>query len=219
MTITKLENVLKKKKIDYEIIVSSDGSTDDTLKIAKKLNVKAVGYDQNKGFTTALRYGFQFSTGEIIINLPSDVDNFDFLDSLEKIKNFDVVSISKRHPESVIEGYGFFRWLVSNTFHSIEKLLFDSLVETSDTHYISIYKRKVLETVYPYCKSLHWGGETEAIVFSKFFGFTLTDSPIHLVHESVPGSFIKQIKVYWKTLLELLDIKFRLLKMKKQGTK
>ncbi|MGI0087178.1 MAG: glycosyltransferase [Nitrosotalea sp.] len=219
ITIEKLKEELEKRKIDYELIVASDGSTDNTVEVAKKLGANSVRYKQNKGFTTALRYGFNFASGEVILNLAADVDNFDFLDSLKHVKEVDVISISKRHPESVITGYTFKRWLISNTYHNIEKFLFGKLIATSDTHFVTIYKRKVLEKVYPYCKSAHWGGETEAVVFAKYFGFTFMDVPIHITHKTLPTNIVKEAGVYWKTLLELLNIKWRLIKMNKIDVK
>jgi len=58
-------------KVD-EIIVVDDGSTDRTLEVAKKYDVKIYKHETNKGKVAALRTGVEHATGEIIIFTDAD---------------------------------------------------------------------------------------------------------------------------------------------------
>jgi len=215
-TVKKLKEELQSRQINYEIIVSSDGSTDKTLEIAKQMKLKAVGYKKNKGFSNALRYAFPFCQGDVILNLPSDIDDYSFLDHLDNFEQYDVISVSKRHPNSQIDGYDFKRWFVSNTYQKLNELIFGALIPTSDTHCVTIFKRKVLEKVYPYCKALHWGGETEAIVYAKLFDFKFIDVPIKLKHKTLSTNPFKEIRTFSRSFRELLEIKWRIRKVKQK---
>ena len=59
-------------RMPYEIIVVDDGSTDRTKKIATqyKVNVLSNGRNQGKGY--ALKKGFQYTQGNIIVTMDSD---------------------------------------------------------------------------------------------------------------------------------------------------
>lgn len=69
-----LETLLEADYPDKEIIVIDDGSTDDTLKIAKSYTRRGIKvlHRPNGGKAAALNYGMQFSNGEIIICVDAD---------------------------------------------------------------------------------------------------------------------------------------------------
>lgn len=67
-------NVLGLRK---EIVVVNDGSTDDTFKILSKIKspqLKIITLKKNKGKGYALRIGFKYSTGDIIIVQDADLE-------------------------------------------------------------------------------------------------------------------------------------------------
>lgn len=69
-----LDSVLKQTWTNLEIIVVNDGSTDDTLAIARAYENKAlkVVTQENKGQDAALNNGFKHSSGEYIKFMDSD---------------------------------------------------------------------------------------------------------------------------------------------------
>lgn len=67
-----LEVVTACSKID-EIIVVSDGSTDDTAKVAKHFPIKVIELPQNRGKGGAMQEGFINSTGDILFFLDADL--------------------------------------------------------------------------------------------------------------------------------------------------
>ena len=58
---------------DYEVIVVSGNSTDDSIKIAKQFQIKIIELPENKGPALARNKGFQVAQGDIILFLDSDV--------------------------------------------------------------------------------------------------------------------------------------------------
>ena len=90
------------KKIDrtYEIIFVDDGSTDRSAEILESIakkdkNVKVVLFRRNFGQTAAMAAGIDFSSGEVVVFMDSDLQNEpeDIVNLLAKIdEGYDVVS-------------------------------------------------------------------------------------------------------------------------------
>lgn len=95
-----LEPVLSKLGRTYEVILIDDGSKDSTygklLELHKKNNnFKVIKFRRNFGQTPAMRAGFDFATGGIIITLDADLQNDpeDIPKILEKMdEGYDIVS-------------------------------------------------------------------------------------------------------------------------------
>src|SRR5216683_407302 len=116
--------------ITYEVIVVSDGNTDDTVLEAESVvspNIKVVQYNVNMGKGYALRCGVSRSSGEIITFIDADME----LDP-SYIKSFmavmdgfdcDAVIGSKRHPLSNVQ-YPLFRRFQSWTYQMLIRVLF-----------------------------------------------------------------------------------------------
>jgi len=88
-TLTKnISTVLKKMKVQYEIIFIDDGSTDDTLETLialhkKDKHVKVIALRGNWGKSMALEAGFQYAKGDIIFTMDADLQ-----DDPKEIPNF-----------------------------------------------------------------------------------------------------------------------------------
>jgi glycosyltransferase involved in cell wall biosynthesis len=82
----------------YEILLVDDGSTDQTVNIAKKLqahnpNIKIVQHESNWGYGAALQTGIKNCQYEYIFFTDADLQ-FDFLELrsfLPQLSNFDVI--------------------------------------------------------------------------------------------------------------------------------
>ena len=91
--IKKATNQIRKLKIKGEIIVADNGSTDGSIKIAKKLGAKVINV-KNKGYGNVLRAGINKAKGKFILIADSD-DSYN-LNDLPKfykkiINGYDIV--------------------------------------------------------------------------------------------------------------------------------
>ena len=76
--IKNIKNVFKKENINGEIIISDNGSTDNSVKIAKSMNIKVV-YQPLKGYGAAYLKGIHEARGKFIVMGDSDA-TYDFLE-------------------------------------------------------------------------------------------------------------------------------------------
>lgn len=65
---------------DWELIIVSDGSTDDTVRIAKELSAQeqriiVVELRRNQGKSAALMAGFQIASGDVVVTLDADLQD------------------------------------------------------------------------------------------------------------------------------------------------
>ena len=95
-----LQSVLEKSDRKYEVILIDDGSRDKTfenlLKVHKKnKKFKIIKLRRNFGQTQAMKAGFEYASGEIIITMDADLQNDpeDIPKILEKMEEgYDIVS-------------------------------------------------------------------------------------------------------------------------------
>ena len=94
-------NVLKKEKIDYELIMIDDGSTDDTLLKLKEINkkdkdVKVISFSRNFGKESAMYAGLKNANGAYVAIMDSDMQHnpltlVEMYNKLINNPNYDVV--------------------------------------------------------------------------------------------------------------------------------
>ena len=132
----KIYEICKKTELDFEIIFSENGSTDETLALVKdfssqKHECKVISNDiANYGI--ALRNGFKEAKNEMIVSFDIDYFSEKFLvDSLSLENKFSAITASKRLSESQDER-NIIRRIATNFFVLILKILFQTSM--SDTH-------------------------------------------------------------------------------------
>lgn len=76
--IKKAQEFMKKENLNAEILIADNGSTDKSVKLAKKYGVKVV-HVKEKGYGNALRYGTLEAKGKYVIMADSD-DSYNFLE-------------------------------------------------------------------------------------------------------------------------------------------
>ncbi len=85
-----IKSVLKQEYPNWELIISDDGSTDNTKKIVSKYlsddRINYISYKENKGVNYARNRAIEKATGDIIIFLDSDDEFYEY--TLSKAKEY-----------------------------------------------------------------------------------------------------------------------------------
>jgi glycosyltransferase involved in cell wall biosynthesis len=144
-TVLDISGYLKKKRKTYEIIVSENGSTDNTIEILRELsrqkelhlsylhsNIPDVGLATKNGVLKA--------KGDLILLF--DVDYWDtmFIDLCIRTIGYDYILGSKTHPKSK-DSRAWYRKLNTRVFNMVDKILFN--LPVSDVHGMKGFSQKI----------------------------------------------------------------------------
>lgn len=179
--------VFKSLKSPFEILVINDGSIDNTAKLVRKFAkknkcVKLVSYRKNKGKGNALRYGFNYAKMNLVTFIDADLELHP-----NQLKNFlkimketgcDVVIGSKRHPESELF-YPWHRKFLSYGYYFMNKLLFGLPLKDTQSG-LKLFKKKVLDHVFPKIVVKGYAFDLEILVLAYKFGYKIHEAPIKL---------------------------------------
>ena len=181
---------------DYEIIFVDDGSNDSTALEAKHAaevigNIEIVTYTKNGGKGHAIQEGFKRSSKELITFLDADLDipPQQIKPLLEKIceTNADVAIQSKRHKDSVVNGFPLKRWYLSKSYNLLVKQMFN--LPVSDTQVgIKLFKREVLEEIMPKLLVKRYASDVEQLLLAHKYGFKIVECPVRINYNQAGDS-------------------------------
>lgn len=211
-TIMVLSGYLASVFADFELVVVSDGSRDETFAEASRLNsgqVRIYEYQPNRGKGHALKYGFEKSSGDLVVFFDAGLDFPPehirrFVELLEG-NSAEVVVGSKRHPRSKVN-YPFKRKIISLAAQLCTRLLFD--LNVTDTQVgLKVFRRRVLAEVMPLMLVKRFAFDIELLALSRRRGFKIVEAPVELnLNFGTAGT----MSAVWKTFLDTLGIFYRL---------
>ncbi len=200
---------------NYEIVLINDGSSDcsyefviqefrnyDKIKIARNY--------QNFGKGWAIKTGYEYSSGDYILFLDSDLELSPY-----HIPNFyrimiesgaDAVIGSKLHPDSRLF-YPLKRRIISFVYYSIIKLFFGLPVMDSQTG-IKLFKREALETSLPKVLVKKFAFDIELLIVLYKNYKTICPAPIELNFKRGAFGNIK-FKTIKNTFFDTLAVFYR----------
>jgi glycosyltransferase involved in cell wall biosynthesis len=187
---TAIERIVEEldlRSLPYEVIVVSDGSTDDSARLVRDLHleqVHVVEYSPNRGKGHAVKVGFQSSHGDLIAMIDGDLDIHPsgigrLLDRLDP--QTDAILGSKVHPESEVF-YPGFRRFQSRVFRRIVRMLFRLDVTDTQTG-LKLFRRDVLETCLPHVESPGFLFDMELLVLANERGYVLREGPVDIDYQ------------------------------------
>lgn len=201
---------LKKLKVNFEIILSENGSTDNTKKILfslknkyKKLLKILTSNEPNYGL--ALKKAIISSKGEYIICDELDLCDINFFKSsclLLKSKKFDIIIGSKNHYLTQ-DNRPFLRRFATKVFTKILNLLFG--FKGTDTHGLKAFNRKII----PYVKKVKLDKDmfaTEMVIRVSNSNLSCHEIPVKLKEIRVTPILLR--KRVLKVLVQIVKLFF-----------
>lgn len=197
----------------YEVIVVSDGNTDETAREAERVvspHIKVIEYNRNMGKGYAVRCGVANSSGELVMFIDADME----LDPryvrgfIAVMESFDCDAVvgSKRHPMSNVQ-YPVARRFQSVVYQLLIRALFRIRVRDTQTG-LKLFRRKVLEEVVPLLAIKRFAFDLELLVVARQLGYKkVMEAPIDLAYKFDSTA---DLKATWHVLWDTAAIFYRL---------
>ncbi|MGB9184347.1 MAG: glycosyltransferase [Solirubrobacteraceae bacterium] len=198
----------------YEILVVSDGSTDDTASAVGRISdprVQLLDYPANQGKGYAICVGVANARGRLIGWLDSDLDVSPavIVDAVRVLQegSVDAVIGSKRHPHSQVH-YPVSRRVLSAGFQALVALLFR--INVRDTQVgAKVFRGEMLRTVVPLLMIKRYAFDLEVLAVGAEFGFDRIEEAAVTLAYRFTGTQINSEAV-WRMFLDTLAIAYRI---------
>lgn len=203
-------SVLEKISQEYEIIVVDDGSKDNTGKIADKLqekntHIKVIHHEENRGYASALRSGFENSKFEFVFY--TDADNQFNINELKKIlpliKDFDVVVGYRKNRKDSLH-----RLIISLGYNFLIRILLGIKVRDVDCSF-KLFRGEVIRKIR--IKHEGWLVDTEILAKAVKEGYKIKEIPVTHYPRLEGKSTVKPISSIFNTFIELIKLRIELL--------
>ncbi len=200
---------------NFEIIISDDGSDDNSKKAIEKIcaenkNIIGVYSKENHGKGNALKRACEIANGKYIIFCdgdmeidPAQLENF--FEIMNK-ENADIVIGSKRHKNSVVN-YSNARKIISFVYFMFVKIFFHLPIQDTQTG-LKLFKREAIINIFPRILVKAFAYDLEVLVACNSNGKKIVSAPV-IVNPNRHFGFIK-LSVLWKTFIDTLAIFYRL---------
>lgn len=171
----------------FEVIAVSDGSTDDSPRVAGGLSgqgIRLIVLPLNAGKGAALRAGMAEAQGDYVGFIDADGDLpaplvGKFVEVTRTEHAPDIVIGNKRHPESEV-AYPLLRRVYSATYHAMVFLLFQLPVRDTQTG-LKLIRRDVLAEVVPRMVEKRFAFDLELLVVARRLGYRrIVDAPVKI---------------------------------------
>ena len=198
----------------YEIIVVDDGSRDDTFAQSQRAAdegypVRAVKQETNRGKGASLFHGFEFSRGELVAFLDSDLEiateNILKLIQVMETANADVVAGVKDLQSNQFPP---FRRLMSRTYRSMVAFLFGLTITDTQTG-IKLFRRAVLADAIPRVSARRFAFDIELLVAASRFGYRIVEQPVEVTYHRSGGLGRMNLAAILGTFADTLAIFYR----------
>jgi len=181
--IPRLVEYLNSRNIEREIIVSEDGSTDDTCEILKRFSevygVLHLHYKKRRGKGAALKKAGPYTKyGKIIFidaDMPVNLDSFETM--IKELETNDIVIGSRYLREQDMRTRTFKRLLLGRTYQLLVKVFFPKL-KISDTQCgFKGFKRDVFIDLNKKTRTNGWSWDLEFLVNARKRGLKIKELP------------------------------------------
>ncbi len=188
--VTPLVDALRARGLDFEVIVSENGSTDGTAGEAEGLARShpelVVLRSPAADYGRALRAGFQAASGDVVVNFDVDLVDASFLDrALERMADPAVAVVigSKRGP-GAHDRRGIGRRAVTAVFALVMRHGFG--LRASDTHGLKALRKEPLAPLVEVCRFGADIFDTELVLRAERAGMAVVEIPVEVSEQRPP---------------------------------
>lgn len=215
------DNILYLKKsvssflLDYEIVLSDDGSKDNTLSKLIELekehdNIIVVYSEINQGKGHALKRASEKASGEYIVFCDGDMEieprHIELFFEIMQKENADVVIGSKRHKDSKVN-YSLIRKVISFIYFMFVKIFFNLPIKDTQTG-LKLFKRSAIINVFQRILVKAFAYDLEVLVACNLNNKKIVSAPV-IVNPNRNFGFIP-LKVLFSTFIDTIAIFYRL---------
>ena len=180
----------------FELILSENGSIDQTLSLARELAQQypqvVVLTNPEAGYGKAIKAGILQSRGDHVVIFNADLWDLNFLRTAVKLLGqYDIVIASKRHQESH-DQRPLNRRLITLTFNILLRVMFG--FKGSDTHGMKAFRRVPVVPVVRACITNREIFDTEVILRAQRAGLTTVEVPT-VVEETRPSRYSPFVRI------------------------
>jgi len=211
-TIARVDDVMRRSRLNYEILVVDDGSEDDTRQKAVRYMeergngcLKVIGYEVNRGKGNAIKTGFAHARGKFVVVVDSDLDVDPALIPryIEALKESDVAVASKWHPQSHTY-VSLKREILSFGFNILSRISTGIKLKDTQTG-LKAFRREVLERLAPRLVVNRYAFDLELIGACNHSGYKIVELPVNVRINSMVC-----FREILKMALDMLKIGYRL---------
>jgi dolichyl-phosphate beta-glucosyltransferase len=211
-TLRELVRYLELKFPRFEIIVSDDGSSDDTAEKIKRLaetnrqNV-LLSHLPNRGKGFAVRQGMLRAANEAVLftdaDLSTPVEEIEIA-LAELARGFSVVIASRRHPESVIaRRQNLAREFIGRTFNALVRLMTGLLYRDTQCGF-KCFTLSAAKEIFSRARIDRFSFDVEILLIAGAMGYAIKEIPVRW--SDAPGSKVRPLRDLATILRELMQL-------------
>ncbi len=207
---SRIEKVLNSlKNFKGEVILVNDGSTDETVAIAKNLlpNLKIIDFPQNQGKGAAVKAGILASTKPYI--LITDADNSTDISQLDRfkpyLKDYDVIIGSRALDRSLVKTHQpWYKEILGRLGNLPIRLLLVKGIKDTQCGF-KLFKAST-KTIWEQVTLPDYSFDFEFLYLAQKNNLKIKEVPVEWNND--PSSKVR-LKDYFKTLINIFKIKFK----------
>jgi dolichyl-phosphate beta-glucosyltransferase len=214
ITLGSLADYISKKKLNCELIVVDDGSSDQTVPLVRKfigdqhdrLTACLIENSSNHGKGFVLRQGMLAATGEIVIFMDADLPfELDIIgEIISKIgPDYQVAIGSRVLPGSTLVDVPFPRYVAGQVFSWFVPLFaFRGIRDTQCG--VKGFRQDVVKKIFPLSRINDFGVDVELLFLARKFGFQICPLPVRMTGfrgDSRVRLFNDSFKMFWELIM------------------
>ena len=184
-SIEKIAQYLDAKKMDYELLVVDDGSSDGTAAVVQDLaernpRILLLKNAQNEGKGNSVKKGVLAAKGEIIFFTDADLSTpiEETEKFLRELKTYDIVIGSRSIEGADVRVHEpLYRELLGKLFNKfVRALCVSGIVDTQCG--AKMFKQAAAKKIFPLMKTARFSFDVEALFLARRFGFKIKELPV-----------------------------------------